>query len=85
MCRAHRPFADRTSLDIGGTADFVAVITRYRVRLTERFITYRANDGVCSAEWIFADETLSKVFVAERIGTLVACGRMFGAVRRLAR
>jgi hypothetical protein len=68
--RAHRSSADGAGLDIGGTADLLTVITGHRVGLTERFVAYRAINGVRGAKPVVTNETLREMFLADPTSTV---------------
>jgi hypothetical protein len=68
--RAHCPFADRTGLDITGATNLLTVIAGYRISLTERFVAYRAVNGMCRTKPITTNETISEVFVADLAPTV---------------
>lgn len=84
MGRTHRPLADRTGLNIRWTTNLLTVIAGHCMGLTKRLIAYHAIDDMCRTKPIPTNETVSEMFAAERIRTLVTGCCVVGTMRRLA-
>jgi hypothetical protein len=68
--RTQRSSTDGAGLDITGATNLLTVIAGYRISLTERFVAYRAVNGMCGTKPITTNETISEVFVADLAPTV---------------